>query len=252
PGYDPDRYKVCRPLGPDGGGPWEIDLGRVHAWLIADDAGLTLIDAGYPRQAKRICAAIAETGFALSDLRHVVVTHAHPDHTGSLAEIRRRAPEARVYAHPHEAALMAAGRTKRPELRPAPGVMHRALFEAFVRRSPHAVEPVEADLTITDGDELPIAGGLRVVHTPGHAAGHVALHWPAGAGRRGVLVVGDAMMHLVGLDYAICYEDFDAGRASVAKLASLDFDAAVFGHGRAITSNASSVFRRFASRRGLP
>lgn len=231
--------------------PSEMALGKVHAWLLGGPDDLALIDAGYPGQIGLIELGIKEAGFRLEDLRHVVVTHAHPDHVGSLAEVRRRVPHVRVYAHRLEADLMVEGRTKRPELAPAPGPLHRTLFELFVRNSPHAVEPVAVDETIDDGDELPFAGGLRVVHTPGHAAGHVSLHRPEGPHGRGFLFVGDAAMRLTTLDVAICYEDFAEGTRSLAKLAALDFDVATFGHGRAITRDASSAFRRFVARRGF-
>ena len=74
----------------------------------------------------------------------------------------------------------------------------------------------EPDRALNDGDVLDFAGGLEVIHTPGHTAGHVSLLWKRD---RGLLITGDAAANIMGLDYMLGCDDFTAGKASLARLA---------------------------------
>jgi len=98
---------------------------------------------------------------------------------------------------------------------------------------------VRNDRHITDGETLPIAGGLRVVHAPGYCAGQVALLWQ---GER-LLIAGDFGMNILELGDPVGFEDIEDGRRSQRKVAGLRFDAAVFGHSRVIRSGASERVR---------
>lgn len=101
------------------------------------------------------------------------------------------------------------------------------------------VTPVAIDQPLTAGEMLPIAGGIEVIHTPGHCAGQVALLW-----RRGrMLFAGDVCMNVTGLGDPVGFESLKEGRASQRKLASLSFDAAGFGHGEPMSRDASTHFR---------
>jgi len=100
------------------------------------------------------------------------------------------------------------------------------------------------DREIDDGTELPIAGGLKAIHVPGHCAGQLAFLWP----RRRVLFAADACSNMMGLGYSLGYEDFALGQRALSKLAAFDFDVALFGHGSPITNGAAQKFRQtFAS-----
>ena len=69
---------------------YEVRLGVVNAFLIEDERELALIDTGYRRHAGAILRAVEQIGGTARPLRHIAVTHCHPDHSGSLAEIKRR------------------------------------------------------------------------------------------------------------------------------------------------------------------
>jgi glyoxylase-like metal-dependent hydrolase (beta-lactamase superfamily II) len=101
------------------------------------------------------------------------------------------------------------------------------------------LEPVAIDQPLTAGEILPIAGGIEVIHTPGHCAGQVALLWRPGR----MLFAGDVCTNLMGLGDPVGFESLKEGRASQRKLASLSFDAAGFGHGGPIARDASTRFR---------
>jgi glyoxylase-like metal-dependent hydrolase (beta-lactamase superfamily II) len=106
---------------------------------------------------------------------------------------------------------------------------------------PSAAEPAPVARELHDGDELPVAG-VKVVHTPGHTPGHVSFLWPA---HGGVLFVGDAAADLLGrLSLPTSFEDLARVKQSLGKIAELDFEHAVFGHGTPIKGKANARFRR--------
>ncbi|HET7031495.1 MAG TPA: MBL fold metallo-hydrolase [Casimicrobiaceae bacterium] len=221
------------------GGLWQIGLGGVNAFLL-DDGELTLIDTGVPKSEDKIVAAIQQIGKNVTDLKHIIVTHCHPDHAGSVAALKRMSG-ARVYMHPVDAAMVRKGECARP-MTPSPGLIRKLMFRLFVKPMP--IEACAVDQEINDGTELPIAGGLKAIHIPGQCAGQVALLWP----KRRLLFVADACANMPTFGYALGYENFEDGKRSLRKLAALDFDVAVFGHGNPIKSGASQKFRQtFAS-----
>jgi glyoxylase-like metal-dependent hydrolase (beta-lactamase superfamily II) len=210
--------------------------GLANTYLIDAPEGLTLVDTGFPNGAEKILAAIRQLGRAPSDLRHIILTHAHPDHIGSLAAIVRVAG-ARTYMHPLDVPIAERGTGFRP-LNPAPGLLPGLLFKLFARPN-RSVEPCRIDQTVTDGELLPIGGGLKVIHVPGHCAGQVALLWV----ERRVLFTGDACTNIFGLGLPIGYEDRAEGERSQRNLAALDFEVACFGHGPPLLHNAAARFR---------
>ena len=221
-------------------GVYAISLGIVNAFLIDVD-GLTLIDTGLAGSTAKILGAVRGLGRQPSDLRHIVLTHCHADHTGSLKALQTER-RAATYMHPADAALVRAGQATRP-VRPAPGLVNTLVFRLLMARqsAPMTVEPVAIDHEVRDGAELPVAGGLRVIATPGHTAGHISLLWPH---QGGVLFVGDAGGNMFGLGYAPIYEDLDMGQRSLGRLARLDFEVACFGHGRPLIGGAAARFRQ--------
>ena len=218
-------------------GLWQINLGGVNAFLL-DQGDLTLIDTGLPKSEDKIVAAIESIGKKVADLKHIIVTHCHPDHAGSVAALKRMSG-ARVYMHPSDAALVRRGECARP-MTPSPGLLRGLMYRLFIPKKPVPIEACAIDQEINDGTELPIAGGLKAIHIPGQCAGQVALLWP----RRRLLFAADACANMPTFGYALCYENLEDGRQSLRKLAALDFDAAVFGHGGPIKSGASQKFRQ--------
>ena len=206
-------------------GLYAVPVGTVNTFLIDAPDGLTLIDAGFPDKADVILKALHDLGKAPTDLRAIVLTHAHPDHIGSLAALKR-ATGAQTWIHEADSSIAERGHGFRP-MAAAPGLFNRLLFGLFAGRKIE-VEPTVIDHKVKDGEVLPIAGGLKAIHVPGHCAGQIALLWQG----RGVLFVGDTCSNLMGLGPPICYEDRAEGERSQRKLAGLDFDIACFGTGK--------------------
>src|SRR4030095_2355043 len=146
-------------------GLWQISLGAVNAFLI-DEGELTLTETGFPHRAGKICAAIESTGKNVRDVKHIIVTHCHPDHAGSAAALKRMSG-ARVYMHPVDAAMVRKGDTARP-MSPAPGLLRGLMYRLFIPKKPTPIEPCAIDQEIHDGTELPIAGGLNAIRSEEH------------------------------------------------------------------------------------
>jgi len=217
---------------------YTIPLGPVNAFLIDSDE-LTLIDTGYSKDAEKILEAVHSIGRQPRDVQHILVTHCHPDHAGSLARLKE-VTGAPAYMHPTDAAIVRTGRVP-PHLKPAPGLINNILFRIFIGFGPAEYDPAEIEHEVQDGAELAIAGGLRAIHVPGHCAGQLAFLWPA---HGGVLFAADVASNMLGFGYSVGNEDLEECRRSLAKIAALDFEIACFGHGKAIAQGASSRFRQ--------
>jgi glyoxylase-like metal-dependent hydrolase (beta-lactamase superfamily II) len=216
----------------------QVGLGMVNAFLLQDRDELTIIDTGIAGSGPKILAAIKDLGRRPQDVRRILVTHLHADHTGSLAQLKQQT-SAQVYMHEADAALVRQGVASRPA-KPAPGLIKGIVVPLAMRR-PARVEPAETDVELVDGQDLGIAGGLCAVTSPGHAAGQVVFLWPQ---HGGVLIAADTASNFRGkLDYPLLFEDMAEGVRSLQKLAALDFEVAVFGHGRPILKHAAEQFR---------
>ncbi|MCH7810201.1 MAG: MBL fold metallo-hydrolase [Chloroflexi bacterium] len=224
---------------------YALPLGYVNAYMLAEENGLTLIDSGLRSSERRLWKAIARIDRQPSDVNHVLVTHHHADHVGSLAAVKK-ASGAQAYVHPLDAPVVA-GEKPRPAANRA-SIIGRLFGRMILRLPQNNPEPVPADHEISDGDELPMGGGVRVIHTPGHTAGHVSFFVER---HGGILFVGDAaanMLGRIGKPLLIFTEDMDETKASMRKLAELEFDTACFGHGRVLKGRANVAFRRYVEK----
>lgn len=223
-------------------GVWRIPTAPadlVSSFAFVDDDGqVTLVDAGTKRAPRRILAGLEHIGVAPSDVTRLLVTHAHPDHIGGLATMRGRTG-ATVAVHERDAAYVREG--KGP-------VLDRSTLggRLFRRNRGSAPTPVEDELV--DGQVLDVGGGLRVVHTPGHSPGHVALLHQAS----GVLITGDSIWNMRSRMTwpvpAFC-TDVAMARETAHVLAELEYQVAAFTHGPEIREGAREAVRGFLRER---
>ncbi|MDX6476083.1 MAG: hypothetical protein QOH95_1594 [Gaiellaceae bacterium] len=165
----------------------------VNWYLLADDEGVTVVDAGLPAYRTQLGAGLRELGRTLPDVKAVVLTHAHADHVG-FAEQLREELDIPVYVHREDEELATTGKqfgktegSMLPYFRyPAAS---RLVFE-LLRNGGAKSRPIERVTRYGDGEELPVPGRPRVIHTPGHSPGHSA--FVAGD----VLFAGDALCTL--------------------------------------------------------
>src|SRR5262249_29244599 len=124
-----------------------------------------LVDAGHPWDAPAIMHAIAQIG---QPLRSIVITHAHPDHSGAAAHLSN-ATGAQVFAHEREIDFLQ-GRAHMSDL---PGFwLCRCVLGAGKMLGILNAPPIEKVVPLTDGSRV---GDLKVLHTPGHTPGSISL-----------------------------------------------------------------------------
>jgi glyoxylase-like metal-dependent hydrolase (beta-lactamase superfamily II) len=156
-----------------------------NPYLIVEADGLTLIDAGLPGSHRKILRYIVELGYTPTDLKRIIITHADMDHVGGLAALKA-ASGARLLASKIEAEGIAAGHPTRP-LNTRNALM-RLLFSLLTRLV--KTSGVSVDEILSDGQVLPILGGLQVIETIGHTPGHLSLFSPS----TGILFSGDSII----------------------------------------------------------
>lgn len=166
-----------------------IGTDMVNVYLIATDDGLTLIDAGIPGQWDDLIAELDFVRRSIHDIRGVILTHADSDHTG-LAERLRIEAGVPIYVHEADAA-QARGETKKKN--PSWGKVKIGPLLSFLwyagTRGGLSVKPVGEVVTVGDDEVLDLPGRPRIIHTPGHSPGSIAIHSPV----VDALFVGDAM-----------------------------------------------------------
>jgi glyoxylase-like metal-dependent hydrolase (beta-lactamase superfamily II) len=197
-----------------------------NTYILVDDDGLTIIDAGLPRSEKKILAYVASLGKSASDIKRIILTHSDLDHVGALAALQK-ATGARTYASQIEADAISTGKPSR-QINPSGFSLRRILFTLigpFFKATPVQVDEILA------GDQiLPMLGSLYVVETPGHTPGHISLFAPA----VGVLFCGDSMVTdengIRGSRPGVTWDEARA-KASVQKQAELGASIVCSGHG---------------------
>ncbi len=129
-----------------------VGTSGLSAFLITDPRGHVLIDGGLPESAPLIAASIRRLGFRIEDVRFLLINHAHADHSGGLAELKRLSG-ARLLASAADRADLESGRVAgRPQIFAGP--------------------PVQVDRIVRDGEALRVGGNRLIANlTPGHTRG---------------------------------------------------------------------------------
>lgn len=190
-----------------------------NSYLVIDEATnrAVLIDPG--GEPDRLVDMVQASGAALDA---IWLTHAHIDHIGAVAAVRRRWPVP-VHLHPADLPLFERGATQ--------AAVYGLPFE----------QPDAPDVLLADGDELQV-GGLRfdVLHTPGHAPGHVIFH------HGGTVLGGDLLFAgSIGRTDLPLSDPADM-QESLARICALDDATIVYpGHGPSTTVGVERATNAF-------
>ena len=155
-----------------------VQLGSINCYLVREDDGFTLVDTCYPGAASFILHFAAELK---TPVNRVILTHAHPDHVGSLDALRQKLPDVQVIM-------------SRREKRIYEGDFSLDAQEAKsrLRRNSFPRCKTKVDRAVVEGE---VIGSLRVIAAPGHSPGQISLF----DSRNAALIVGDAFSSIFGL-----------------------------------------------------
>lgn len=200
---------------PEGPLAWvEASFVFVSAYILERGGRAAIVDTGVSRGEATLEDALAALDLGWGEVDHIVLTHHHRDHTGSLGAAAERASSATLYAGEADIASINAPRDL---------------------------------VAVGDGSEVM---GLTVIETPGHTAGSISLlDEPSG-----VLIAGDALTGgdggtVTGSNPNFT-EDFALAELSVGKLAGYSFETILFGHGEPVLTGGSALLAAYAALSG--
>ncbi len=202
----------------------------IHPLLLSDKGYTMLIDAGLPGQYQQLSQELAAAGTSPEMLDAVLLTHQDLDHIGCLPELDAANRYATFYAHEGDAPYI---RGERPLLKGNVVPWQSQLTELPSGR---------IDRYLTHGQQFHIAGGMEVIHTPGHTAGHVCLLLP----QERALIAGDIVFYIddeLVLPPVELTEDLPAAMQSLEQLLRYDFDTLICYHG-GVCHDAKARLRR--------
>ncbi|MEC3606758.1 MBL fold metallo-hydrolase [Bacillus glycinifermentans] len=199
--------------------------------LVWDEESSVLIDTGMPGQFEQIRREIEKAGVPISSLQAVILTHQDIDHIGNLPDLLQEAGgRAKSYAHKLEKPYIEG---ERPLMKTDPKHMDeetkKAMPQALLAILEHPPK-AKIDRELEDGMELPFCGGIRVIATPGHTAGHISLYLK----KSKTLITGDALVSSEGVlqpPVPRVTPDMKQAIKSLEKFLDYDIDRVICYHG---------------------
>ena len=217
----------------------------VNSYLVVEEGGVTIIDAGLPRYWTLLERELASLGRSLDDVRALILTHGDSDHIGFAARLSRE-KNIPAYLHPADD-KRAHLEVKKPssgwgpvKIGPLAGFMWYSALHGGLRVPPAGeLRPVE------DGQVLDVPGSPRIIHVPGHTPGSIAVHVPA----VDALFLGDEMTTrnvltgVTGPKPAPFTLQPEQAIASLDRLDGIDATWVLPGHGPAWNGGAAEALR---------
>jgi len=237
--------------------PTPFYVGDVNVYLIKEDP-VTLIDVGpkTPQAAQALREKLGREGLQFSDIRRIVLTHAHEDHCGLTKQVRDESKNAEVLIHEWETGHLF-GRLAHEEQRAlllrsgVPDAVFRdmqALYEEISLLTDSLADSEYRSLR--DDMELDFDGGaLRVLHTPGHTPGSCSFVREADR----TLICGDCVIKRITPNPILAPDPVEPGQrfrslaeylVSLARLRSYSPTLAYGGHGEPVT-DFDEIFHRY-------
>ncbi len=219
---------------------YNLRITFVNVQFIGNRTGWILVDTGYRSSNFYLIRRVAEHLYGPgAKPRAIVLTHGHFDHTGSLKRMLKEW-DVKVYAHPLELPYLTGSSSYPPADPTVGGGAMATLFSRLFPRGP--LQLMQKVSSFANDHRLHEVPGWEVLHTAGHAPGHISLF----RNTDGILVAGDAFVttnqesfwnsmffpeKVIHRPPAYFTPDWKAARASVEALAKLKPRIVVSGHG---------------------
>lgn len=223
--------------------------GSGNIYIVQSDDEIVLVDTGIPQDYRLIVDRIKSLGRSPVEVSAILLTHFHMDHSGSAAAFKRLS-HASVYAHAADVPYIQGDETI-SSVYPR-GVVGKSLSIVPAAATMIARVPaVEVDVPCEDGQVIPVLGGMRVIHAPGHTPGSAAWFWA----ERGILFTGDCIIntyHFLTLPTNGFSVDFPQAARSICKVVDEVEDQGVWmictGHGPIVDDYAEEKLQKVRGR----
>ena len=204
-----------------------------HVYLLDGGDELALVDCGAGMGLPRILDNVRADGLDPGRIKHLLLTHAHGDHAGGTARVRSTL-DVNIAGSPEAARWLRDGDEDAISLRVA--------RQAGIYPSDYRLEPCSIDSTVNEGDRFRVGDlELQVYDSPGHALGHRS--FLLNDRGRSYLFAGDAIFAGGRIVLQTTWDcSIQESTATIQKLAKLQADALLAGHGAVILSDAARHF----------
>ncbi|MGI4022487.1 MAG: MBL fold metallo-hydrolase [Janthinobacterium lividum] len=211
---------------------FQLTLPIVNVFLVDHPSGLILIDTGPKGSKELIFEGIRQIGKQLYDLQFIILTHAHHDHSGSLAAILKTV-SVPVYASSLCAEMIKNGIAFQPQSKFLAFMLRLITLFGWIRLQFLYIDQINSPINIVqEGDKIPVTNGLEVINAPGHTAEQIALFYPI---KEALLFAVDCAENLKSLKPAYAYQSTMVNLQTLKKLVNFSFKIAIFGHGSKIS-----------------
>ena len=225
-------------------GVFQIRAIGARVTVLTKGDEVLLVDAGMKGSSGLIIDSLESIGLSIDMVKTLVISHRHPDHAAGAAELVG-GRDISVMAHRLETGVLT-GREQSPN--PIQNKLMARIAAPVIERMTGS--PTKVDVELEDGDVIPFAFPVQVVHLPGHTVGSIALFLPD----RKLVIIGDALQYKLSLKLFPpapgVTEDPEQAMESLRKLLNLDFDAICFSHFSPMRSGARAALSSMIGQHG--
>jgi glyoxylase-like metal-dependent hydrolase (beta-lactamase superfamily II) len=224
-------------------------VNSIYPVIVEDEKEMILIDCGYPNFLSLIEECACKNNIDLNKLTKLIITHHDFDHMGSAAELNSNYPNMKILASEKDEKYIS-GKEKSLRLQQAE-LIYDSLPEEQkdwalnFQKTLESVENVDVDVALNDGDKFDCCGGIEIIETPGHMAGHISIYIKESK----TLIAGDALviennkLCIANPQYTL---DMKEAKKSAKKLLNYDIDRVICYHGGICNTDINSSLKKIS------